>query len=146
MLERNPCTRSTTMSIFICPICVSKLCCPPTPRRLIPSMLASAFQSFLLGAGHPTPVPHFTRSFPIPTRATSQVVLNPDGHKVWRLDGPTGGQCIWEMHGVWGWDRMKKEGVVLRENYFVRHPKTRKEVGNLWFIARDVVTDGGGLD
>lgn len=35
---------------------------------------------------------------------------------------------------------------MLRENYFVRHPKTRKEVGNLWFIARDVVTDGGGLD
>ena len=119
-------------------------CCPPIPRRLIPPMLASAFQSFLLGAGHPTPVPHFTRSFPMPTRATSQVVLNPDGHKVWRPDGPTEGRCIWEMHGVWGWDRMKKEGVVLRENYFVRHPETKKEVCVVYFEGG--WADGSGLD
>lgn len=32
------------------------------------------------------------------------------------------------MHGVWGYDTNKKEGVVLRENYFVKNPETGKKV------------------
>lgn len=50
------------------------------------------------------------------------------GRKAWRKDGPTDGKCVWEMHGVWGYDVLKKEGVVLRENYFVKHPMTGKKV------------------
>ena len=50
------------------------------------------------------------------------------GRKAWRKDGPTDGKCVWEMHGVWGYDVSKKEGVVLRENYFVKHPMTGKKV------------------
>ena len=50
------------------------------------------------------------------------------GRKAWRKDGPTNGKCVWEMHGVWGYDVLKKEGVVLRENYFVKHPMTGKKV------------------
>ena len=76
------------------------------------------FQSFLLGAGHPTRVAHWTRSFPLPTRRTSSAVLNPAGARVWRADGPTQGRCVWEMHGVWGWDRKKEEGVVLLDQWF----------------------------
>ncbi|CAL1708345.1 unnamed protein product [Somion occarium] len=47
---------------------------------------------------------------------------------VWREDGVTEGKCIWEMHGIWGWDEQKKEGVVLRENYFKKHPLTGKPI------------------
>ena len=92
------------------------------------SSIASALQSFMLGAGHPTDVGVWTRSFPMPTRLTGSEVLNPHGKTCWRADGPTSGQCIWEMHGVWGWDRNKEEAVVLREHYFVKNPETGKEV------------------
>lgn len=76
----------------------------------------------MLGSGYPTLVSHWTRSFPMPTRMTSASVLNSDKRSVWRLDGPTQGKCVWEMHGVWGWDKTKSEGVVLRESYFSKHP------------------------
>ena len=85
----------------------------------------------MLGAGHPTSVGVWTRSFPMPTRLTGKEVLNPAGKKVWRLDGPTQGQCLWEMHGVWGWDQRKGEGVVLRENYFKRDPQSGRDVSVL---------------
>jgi len=89
---------------------------------------ASAFQSFMLGAGYPTLVSHWTRSFPMPTRLTSNSVLNSASRKAWRIDGPTEGRCVWEMHSVWGWDKVKNEGVVLRENYFVKDPATGRKV------------------
>jgi hypothetical protein len=82
----------------------------------------------MLGAGYPTSVPHWTRSFPVPTRLTSHSVLNSTGRKAWREDGPTEGKCLWEMHGVWGWDLNKNQGVVLRENYFVKDPMTGRKV------------------
>lgn len=82
----------------------------------------------MLGAGHPTSVPHWTRSFPVPTRLTSHSILNTVGRKAWHQYGPTEGKCLWEMHGVWGWDSNKNEGVVLRENYFVRDPMTGRKV------------------
>ena len=82
----------------------------------------------MLASGYPTEVGYWTRSFPLPTRRTAYNVLNPMGRKAWRQDGPTGGKCVWEMHGVWGYDLTKKEGVVLRENYFVKHPMSGKKV------------------
>ncbi|GLB39573.1 putative cellulase (glycosyl hydrolase family 5) [Lyophyllum shimeji] len=92
------------------------------------SYYPTALQSFQLGAGHPTEVAVWTRSFPMPTRKTSHSVLNPAGRKVWRPDGPSGGKCIWEMHDVWGWDVVKNEGVVLREHYFMKNPVTGKKI------------------
>ncbi|KAF5384366.1 hypothetical protein D9615_003481 [Tricholomella constricta] len=92
------------------------------------SYCPTAFQSFQLGAGHPTEVAVWTRSFPMPTRKTSHVVLNPNGRKVWRPDGPSQGKCIWELHDVWGWCVNKDEGVVLRENYFINNPSTGKKI------------------
>ncbi|KAF7319648.1 Glycoside hydrolase family 5 protein [Mycena chlorophos] len=92
------------------------------------SYVPSAFQSFQLGAGHPTSVSCWTRSFPMPTKKTSAAVLNTKGRKAWRPDGPSLGECIWAMHGVWGWDKNKDAAVVLRENYFTRHPATGKAV------------------
>ena len=82
----------------------------------------------MLGSGYPTLVAHWTRSFPFPTRHTSHSVLNSASRKAWRSDGPTQGICVWEMHDVWGWDKNKKEGVVLRENYFVKDPRTGRKV------------------
>ncbi|KIJ64803.1 glycoside hydrolase family 5 protein [Hydnomerulius pinastri MD-312] len=92
------------------------------------SHVPSALESFMLGSGYPTLVSHWTRSFPMPTRQTSRSVLNGASRAAWRPDGPTGGKCVWEMHGVWGWDKVKNEGVVLRENYFVKHPVTGRKV------------------
>ncbi|RDB17369.1 hypothetical protein Hypma_001831 [Hypsizygus marmoreus] len=90
--------------------------------------MPTAFQSFQLGAGHPTEVAVYTRSFPMPTRHTTHSVLNRDKRVVWRSDGPTQGKCIWQIHDVWGWDQNKNEAVVLRETYFSKHPKTGKKV------------------
>lgn len=73
----------------------------------------------------------------MPTRMTSHSVLNPDKRSAWRLDGPTRGKCVWEMHGVWGWDKTKSEGVVLRENYFAKDPVSGHKVWlpfAVWFI------------
>lgn len=67
----------------------------------------------------------------MPTSLTSQQLLNTSRHKAWRDDGPTQGRCLWEMHGVWGWDRTKKEGVVLRESYFIKDPTTKKKVSSI---------------
>jgi hypothetical protein len=53
--------------------------------------LASALAGFTLGAGHPTSVPFYSRSFPMPTKLTHHVTVNEKGRKVWRDDGPTGG-------------------------------------------------------
>ncbi|KAF8843464.1 glycoside hydrolase family 5 protein [Paxillus ammoniavirescens] len=92
------------------------------------SYVPSAFESFMLGSGYPTLVSHWTRSFPLPTRLTSRSMLNPDNHSAWRPDGPTQGKCIWEMQGVWAWDKVKNEGVVLRENYFGKHPVTGRKI------------------
>lgn len=89
---------------------------------------ASAFQSFLLGTGHPTTVKRWTRYFPMPTRCTGQELLNPQGRTAWREDGPTGGRDLWEMHGVWEWDGTKQAGTVLSETYFVNDPATGRKV------------------
>ncbi|KAF9011688.1 glycoside hydrolase superfamily, partial [Cyathus striatus] len=92
------------------------------------SHVPTAFQSFQLGAGHPTTVATWTRSFPVPTRKTSETLLNAEGRKAWRDDGPTQGKCLWEVHGLWGWDKTKNQAVALRESYFKKHPVTGKEI------------------
>ncbi|KIL62019.1 glycoside hydrolase family 5 protein [Amanita muscaria Koide BX008] len=92
------------------------------------SHMPSAFQSFQLGAGHPTRVPTYRRFLVVPTVATSKTILNPKGRKAWTASGPTRGQCLWEMHDVWGWDTKKDEAIVLRENYFTRHPETGEQI------------------
>lgn len=74
----------------------------------------------------------------MPTRLTSNSVLNSASRKAWRADGPTGGKCIWEMHGVWGYDAKKKDGIVLRENYFVKEPMTGKKVSTRVTISTTV--------
>lgn len=94
----------------------------------LPRIIASALHSFTLGSGHPTTVPYYSRSFPMPSKQTSSVLLNLNGRKVWSPSGPSNGKCIWELHGVWGWDERKNEGIVLRESYFKRHPMTGKDV------------------
>ena len=80
----------------------------------------SAFQGMSMGAGHPTPnIPHYTRSFPYPTRITKRVTGNPTGAAAWT------GPCPWETEGVWRWSEAKKCAVVLQENYFVKGAKGR---------------------
>lgn len=88
----------------------------------------SAVQSMSLGAGHPVVVPHYTRSWPFPTRKTKDVLVNREGVKVWREDGPTQGECVWAKQGVWGWDKKKNEAVVLREKFFTKDETTGKDV------------------
>ncbi|RXW11189.1 hypothetical protein EST38_g14666 [Candolleomyces aberdarensis] len=90
------------------------------------SHVPSAFQSFQLGAGYPTQVPFYTRSFPMPTKLSGHTLLNANRIKAWKDDGPTKGKCVWQMHSVWEWDYRKNEGVVLQENYFRVHPGTKE--------------------
>ncbi|CAE7100847.1 unnamed protein product [Rhizoctonia solani] len=88
----------------------------------------NALQSFALGAGHAVRIPHYVRSWPWPTRIGKHVLRNEQGVKAWRANGPTQGKCVWEMHGVWGWDIKKCEPVPLREHYFERHPDTGVDI------------------
>lgn len=81
----------------------------------------------------------------MPTKCTGQQLLNPNGRKAWREDGPTRGQDLWEMHGVWEWDRAKDAGVVLREKYFVSDPATGRKVRCI-FILRCFARVWEGLD
>ncbi|CAA7263297.1 unnamed protein product [Cyclocybe aegerita] len=92
------------------------------------SHVPSAFESFQLGAGHPTEVATWTRSFPMPTKHTSHTLLNTSKTKAWRPDGPTQGRCLWEYHDVWRWNTTTDKAVVLRENYFRQHPDTGKKI------------------
>jgi hypothetical protein len=64
----------------------------------------------------------------MPTKCTVEQLLNPKGRKAWREDCPTRGQDLWEMHGVWEWDRAKNAGAVLREKYLVSDPTTGRKV------------------
>lgn len=97
---------------------------------------ASAFESFQLGAGHPTMVGTWMRSFPVPTKLTHYTLLNKKGVKAWAPDGPTQGRCIWEYHDLWRWSSTTDKPVILRENYFKRHPDTGKEVSHLFSEKR----------
>jgi hypothetical protein len=95
---------------------------------LLTPLQASALQSFALGAGHKTKISHYVRSFPFPTRRSHQVECNTFEASVWRREGPTNGDCLWQMHGVWGWDAVKGKPVALRESYFTQHPLTGRKV------------------
>lgn len=124
----NPYIHMITIQIsiwqpFVCDLSAS------SPLPSTQTITASALQSFQLGAGHPADVAVWTRSFPMPTKKTSHVTLNPNGKKVWLPHGPTKGKCLWEMHDVWGWDISQEKAVVLRESYFLKHPTTGKDVG-----------------
>lgn len=43
------------------------------------------------------------------------------------------GQCLLEMHGVWGWDNDKPQGIALKESYFKKHPEIGK--AGILFLA-----------
>lgn len=78
----------------------------------------SPLQGMSLGAGHPTLVSTYVRSFPHPTRVKSKAVANLNKATAWRSDGPTAGQCPWEKEGVWKWSAEKNLGIALQEDYF----------------------------
>lgn len=124
-----PSIRLTTTQTFIFLTFVSALL-RRDQSHLYVHYPASAFESFQLGAGHPTMVGTWSRSFPMPTRLSHYTLLNKDGMKAWVPDGPTQGRCIWEYHDVWRWSKATEKPVILRESYFRRRPDTGKKVGS----------------
>lgn len=64
----------------------------------------------------------------MPTKIERHVLLNQEKVSAWRPDGPTGGKCLWEMHGVWAYDEKFKTAIVLREHYFNNNPQTGGKV------------------
>ena len=75
-----------------------------------------------MGAGHATPqVPHYTRSFPFPTRRTGYVTGNPTNTSVWR-----DGQCPWENEAAWKWSDAKSKPIALQEDFFTKDQMGKK--------------------
>ena len=64
----------------------------------------------------------------MPTKRTSHTLLNTTKTKAWRPDGPTQGRCLWEFHDVWRWNTVTDQAVILRGNYFTKHPDTGKKI------------------
>jgi hypothetical protein len=84
-------------------------------------------QAFAAGAGHPTLVDRYVRTFPWPTRRGGKVLLNPTGVSAWAGAGPGGkGQCRWEAEGVWRWSEQKQRAVPLQTDYFRKDRQGRK--------------------
>src|SRR5258708_5593223 len=90
--------------------------------------IATALQSFALGAGHSVEVAHYVRSWPFPTRLARRIKRNAGNESVWRATGPTQGRCLCEMHGEGDWDERRRVAVALREKYFTRHPVSHRPV------------------
>ncbi|EIW69938.1 hypothetical protein TREMEDRAFT_38611 [Tremella mesenterica DSM 1558] len=86
----------------------------------------SPLESFSLGAGHPTQITIWRRSFPWPTIPGGTIIANPDGISTWRTDGPSKGQCPWETEGVWRWSEEKKRGMSMQGDYFSKDRNGRK--------------------
>ena len=105
--------RSIIIQIFICARYVRTICIIIHPLCSIPLFLASALAGFTLGAGYPTSVPFYSRSFPMPTTLSHHVVLNEKGRKVWREDGPTEGVSLYFLSGVYKTHRLSTlQGAV----------------------------------
>ena len=100
-----------------------------------------------MGAGHPTEkVPHYTRSFPFPTRINKYVTGNPNSVSAWTI------QCPFEEAGAWRWSSAKSKAVVLQDDFFKKDSTGRKidfYTDFYWpFVRRwnDVVGNAGGRD
>ncbi|WWC65076.1 uncharacterized protein I303_107690 [Kwoniella dejecticola CBS 10117] len=81
----------------------------------------SPLQSFSMGAGHPTTIPIYKRSFPFPTRISKYTTANPEGASAWSKK-----ECIWEREGIWRWSDKKGKAVALQEDYFTKDRKGKK--------------------
>jgi hypothetical protein len=145
MLVFLRCTNSISTRNFTSTTPVSDIKLISTDSLTIPASSASPLQTFALGAGHSVEIPHYVRSFPMPTRLSHRTICNSLKASTWRADGPTDGRCLWEMHGVWAWDRSKRQPIVLREGYFARHPITGAKVRSLFLIlvgSKLIVVEG----
>jgi hypothetical protein len=81
----------------------------------------SPLQSFSMGSGHKTSrVPHYTRSFPYPTRVNRHVEGNPTGTSAWTT------QCPWQEAGAWRWSDAKEKPIALQEDFFTKDSTGRK--------------------
>jgi len=80
----------------------------------------SPLEGFSLGSGHPTKVPHYTRSFPFPTKVSKHVTANTTSTSAWITP------CPWEAAGVWRWSEQKSRPVGLQEDYFTKNASGRK--------------------
>ncbi|KAL8276134.1 hypothetical protein RQP46_011465 [Phenoliferia psychrophenolica] len=84
-------------------------------------------QSWALGAGHPVLIDHYVPSFPVTAKSHAVLLTPPGGRRAWK----DGVECVWEEHGVWAWDAKRGRGgepVVLKAEYFRKHPVTGKDV------------------
>lgn len=77
-------------------------------------------EGMAMGAGHPTEVATYVRSWPHPTRVSHREMGNTDGISAWAKSGPLGGRCLWEAEGVWSWSAEKKRPIALQEDYFAK--------------------------
>lgn len=122
-------------------------------RNLKRGLTPTAFQSFMLGEGHPTVVEQYDISIFGPTK-TGLSKIEPNGTSCWltteertevdaRYKWERGSeweadQCLWRLHGVW------REGPsgpeLIQKDYFARLPDSNQtEVNEHYFINHHFV-------
>ncbi|TIB98826.1 glycoside hydrolase [Wallemia mellicola] len=80
-------------------------------------------QGMALAMGHAVTVDYYTRTFPFPTRKSGVRKISPV-RKAYKNDAV----CPWLREGVWAYSTDKSKPVVLRQDYFKKHPLTGKTV------------------
>lgn len=89
--------------------------------------MPNALQSMRLAAGIPQEVPHYTQSWPVPSRHTSTSSVNPNGICAWLK----GRKDIWLEHGVYFADGKHQD------QYFSTFPAGHSRAGDLVNFNRD---------
>ena len=123
----------------------------PKNRNLKRGSTPTAFQSFILGEGHPAIVDQYDISIFGPTKTGTQKI-DPKGTKCWltaeersevdarykweRNEEWLPGQCIWKLHGVWGETALGPE--LIKKDYFASL-RDRTAVDESYFINHNFV-------
>ena len=108
------------------------------------SHFPSTLQGFALGSGYPTLVDNYAEKFPHPvtTKVGQTMLIPPGGVSAWKEEAEGGKGCVWKEAGVWKWKEKAREAVMLRCDYFNRHPETGAEVEWYRLVFSYIFIDG----
>lgn len=70
------------------------------------------------------------------------MLIPPGGVSAWKEEAEGGKGCVWKEAGVWKWKEKAREAVMLRCDYFNRHPETGAEVEWYRLVFSYIFIDG----